>query len=273
MNEKLQYATMLEIPVSTCNVTFKPVKKKKFFKKKKVDHESVKKELIEKINLEESENLEQTELPLIAQNDLEQNFEQEDLNIQTDLTEQEQSASVRPLNEKAKKPFKISIIGVQLAIIGALIVTIFLTSAIYPQSGVNVFLRNVFGTQTVVQTDERIYADFTPVINLSDGEMPVIADGVMTFSGEGSVYAPCDGKITALTKTENGKYDIEITHSDNFKSVLTGIDFAYAGLNDSVFHNIPVGYVTAGATMCFKGASDQIISDYQIIEDTVVWSV
>jgi hypothetical protein len=73
--------------------------------------------------------------------------------------------------------------------------------------------------------------------------------------------------------TENGKYDIEITHSDNFKSVLTGIDFAYAGLNDKVYSNIPVGYVMAGATMCFKGVDDVVISDFQIIEDTVVWAV
>ena len=34
MNEKLQYATMLEIPVSTCNVTFQPTKKKRAKTKK-----------------------------------------------------------------------------------------------------------------------------------------------------------------------------------------------------------------------------------------------
>jgi hypothetical protein len=267
MNDKLQYATMLEIPVSTCNVTFKPVKKKKFFKKKKIDHELVKKELLDKINFE------QEQLPATAQEEFVQNeFEQQELDIQTDLALQEDSVSVQTLCEKPKKPFKISFIGVQLAIIGALILTIFLTNAVYPQSGVNVFLRNVFGTQSLNQTDDRIYADFSPVINLS-GQTPVIADGVMSFSGECSIYAPCDGKITALTKTENGKFNIEITHSENFKSVLTGIDFAYAGLYDKVYHTIPVGYVTAGATMCFKGVDDAVISDYQIIDDTVVWAV
>ena len=34
MNEKLQYATMLEIPVNTANVTFKPKKFRRGAKKK-----------------------------------------------------------------------------------------------------------------------------------------------------------------------------------------------------------------------------------------------
>ena len=56
MNEKLQYASMLEIPVSTCTVSVKEQKKKGLFKKKKQQNtESVKEELIEKVN-EEVEN-------------------------------------------------------------------------------------------------------------------------------------------------------------------------------------------------------------------------
>ena len=268
MNEKLQYATMLEIPVSTCNVTFKPTKKKRFSKKKKTDHESLKKELLSKINSEE------VQAPA-SQEDFNlnnvQELSEEGLLNQTNL--EESTVSVHQKEKKRiKKPFKISIIGVQLTIIGILIATIFLTNAIYPDSGVNVFLRGVFGTESTY-TDQRVYADFTPVINLSNGETPVINEGVMTFSGEGSVYAPCDGKITAISKTEDGKFCMEITHSENFKSYLTGIDFAYAGVNDTVYRNIPVGYVTAGATMCFKGVDDVLISDYQIVDDTVVWAV
>lgn len=269
MNEKLQYATMLEIPVSTCNVTFKPAKKKRFSKKKKVDHEAVKKELLSKINSEEVQDqtlVEETDMYA----DQTQAVSDEEAVFDQTLVEG-QTVSVHR-REKNKKPFKISVIGVQLTIIGLLIATIFLTNAIYPDSGVNVFLRGVFGTESTY-TDQRVYADFSPVINISDGEVPVVSDGVMTFSGEGAVYSPCDGKITAISKTEDGKYSIEITHSENFKSLLTGIDFAYAGLNDTVYHNIPVGYVTAGATMCFKGIDDVVISDYQIVDDTVVWAV
>ena len=50
MNEKLQYASMLEIPVSTCNVTYKPTKKRRFGRKKSAATEDVKKELLKKVN-------------------------------------------------------------------------------------------------------------------------------------------------------------------------------------------------------------------------------
>ena len=55
MNEKLQYATMLEIPVSTCNVTFRPTKKKRTKTKKQQNPEVVKEKLLSKINSEKEE--------------------------------------------------------------------------------------------------------------------------------------------------------------------------------------------------------------------------
>ena len=54
MNEKLQYAEMLEIPVNTCNITYKPPKKRKA-QRKTVDGDKVKAELMEKINSEQVE--------------------------------------------------------------------------------------------------------------------------------------------------------------------------------------------------------------------------
>ena len=47
MNEKLDYVEMLEIPVNTTNITFKPSTKKT---KKSKELESVKEEVIEKVN-------------------------------------------------------------------------------------------------------------------------------------------------------------------------------------------------------------------------------
>ena len=279
MNEKLQYATMLEIPVSTCSVSVKPAKKRLFGKKKKVDHEAVKEQLLNKINSEEKVVLEENSVNL--ESSTENDIELTDSPSQETFSEQneevvaaEYTAQVRPLNKKREKgKFKISIIGVQLAIIGVLIATIFFTNALYPDSGINVFLRGVFGTDKSVSVDDRIYADFSPVINLDDGSSVALENGVMTFSGSGSVYSPCDGTVTAINKDENGKFILEITHNSNFKSLLSGVDYAYAGLNDTVYHNIPVGYVTAGATMCFTGSDGSVISDYQIIDDAVVWAV
>ena len=279
MNEKLQYATMLEIPVSTCSVSVKPAKKKLFSKKKKVNHEQVKEQLVKKVN--EAEVLEEQPVQAIAQTDVEslaeenltEQVQEENLEEQNSLKEQTaQVYSMKEKNNKAK--FKISVIGVQFAIIGILIATIFLTNALYTDSGINVFLRGVFGTERTQITDSRIYADFSPVIKVDDGAtISLDQNGVMTFSGKGSVYSPCDGVVTALVKQDDGKYSIEITHNTNFKSLLSGIQFAYAGLNDTVYHNVPVGYVDSQVTMCFTGENGAVISNYQIIDDAVVWAV
>ena len=258
MNDKLQYATMLEIPVNTVSVTFKPQKKRR--KAKKINHDQVKREVVEKVNAQMEEQ-EETAVSLFDQPE-----------EQNELNENFSEPTYEQVVEKKKK-FKVSVIGVQLIIIGLLVATIFLTNAVYTDSGINVFLRGVFGNQNTVQVDARTYDEFAPVIALDDGANMQLEEGVITLSGKGSVYASCDGKVTQVTKGEDGKYTIEITHSENFKSVLGGLDFAYAGLNDSVYHNIPVGYCSAEATMCFTTSDGSVISDYQIIDNSVVWAV
>ena len=93
MNEKLQYATMLEIPVSTCSITERSSGKKRRTHKKKVNHEQVKKQLMDKINGEEKvinhpvdcyvsqsqvlEQLNAEEQPILESDEIAQNGEQE----------------------------------------------------------------------------------------------------------------------------------------------------------------------------------------------------
>ena len=173
---------------------------------------------------------------------------------------------------KNKKKFKFSVIGVQLTLIGVLVATIFLTNALYADSGINVFLRSVFGNEQASVVDERTFDEFAPVLSVGDSEVS-LADGIMSFTGSGSVYSPCDGTVSSITVNNDGKYTIEITHSTNFKTVLSGIDYAYAGLDQTVYGNIPVGYVTESATMCFKNQTGAVISDYQIVDGSVVWAV
>ncbi len=294
MNEKLQYATMLEIPVNTCNVTLKKPKRKGLFKRREKNPEQIKEQLVRKIN-EENGVLDQapveqltgaTEEELGVQVNTEgenaytytAESDRESLEKENDYTLEQEYSEENTVNitqaRRQKKRFKFTVVGVQFAIIGALVATIFLTNALYVDSGINVFFRNIFSTESTVTIDERTHADFTPVIEMGGMSGVTVQEGVMTFSGEGSVYSSCDGKVTALTLDENGKYTMEITHSENFKSVITGIDFVYASVLDKVYSNIPVGYVSSdGATMCFKGAGDTIISDYQIIDGSVVWAV
>ena len=162
MNDKLQYATMLEIPVNTCSITEIPKTNKRGRRKKAVNPESVKQELIKKVNLDE--NMETNESQVGEQASSEQNriaeeyteqLKQGEAEAQTvETAEQEEkveeqekqtSATVRSVKqqERAEKPkFKFSVIGVQLAVIAVLAATIFLTNAFYADSGINVFFIN-----------------------------------------------------------------------------------------------------------------------------------
>ena len=85
---------------------------------------------------------------------------------------------------------------------------------------------------------------------------------------------PCDGVVTSIMRDGNGAFDIEITHCANFKTILSGVEIAYVGLNDTVYGNIPVGYLGEGVTkMCFTDANGAMIVDYQIVDGSVVWAV
>jgi len=279
MNEKLQYATMLEIPVNTCNVTHQITKKKRNNKKKKVNPEEVKEALLTRINSQTEETFSSSqETGAMADSSsygAYQSENQAEYYSGNDTTNYSETTDVYDGKErKEKKKFKFTVIGVQLAVIGVLIATIFLTNAFYADSGINVFFKSVFNGGNDVDTiDARTYEDFAPVISIGDGVVDV-SEGVISFDGKGSVYAPCDGTVSSIVLGEDEKYTVEITHSDNFKSVLKGLDFAYALEGDTVFSNIPVGYYSGeGASMCFMSGEGTVISDYQIVDSSVVWEV
>ena len=266
MNQKLQYASMLELPVSTCNISSKQIKKKKLKKNKKenqVNGEQIKQEVLDMVNAEQetSENKEEI---------LEQELSNELVQNQSDEV-QESSSSIYPYKPKKEKKFKFSIVGLQLVIIGFLVATILLTNAIYADSGINVFLRGVFGTERV-EVDTRTYQEFSPIISMGDNDGVKINDGVITYSGKGSVYAPCDGVVSGVIETESGKYEIEIKHSENFTTVISDIERLYVSLSDKVYRKIPVGYLQPdGATICFRDGVGEVLDDYYIVNNTVVW--
>ncbi len=270
MNEKLQYAEMLEIPVSTCNITYKPPKKKRFSLKKKVNADEIKAEVIEKVNsapeADEPIALERPVLEEPAQNALQ---EQE-------RVEKEESSSLTVSIKKAdKKKFKfkkIGVIGVQVAVICALVATIFLTNALFEGSGINTFFKGVFGAESVEQVDEREFSEFAPVISVGDSALTV-TDGVITSGYTGSCYSPCDGKVSSISVGEGGKFMVEISHSKNFKTVISGLTYVYAEQGGEVFSNVPVGYLEdAGATISFYDGED-VIKNFTVDGNKVVWAV
>lgn len=255
MNEKLQYASMIEIPVNTCNITYKPLKKRK---KRKALNEDVKQEVIEKVNSAVSV----TE-------------ESETCKDETGLANgTENTVNVYPVENKKKKVgFKLTAISVQLMIIGALIATIFLTNAFNANSGINTFFKGVFSTTETLQTDSRTYNDFAPVLNSDSETLPTMSEGIITIESAGSVYSTCNGTVKSVVlNEETNKYTVEIGHSDNFTSVISGLDYVYSQIDGDVYSNIPLGYSEAGVEMCFY-AGDDVITDYEIVDNSVVWAV
>ncbi len=285
MNEKLQYAEMLEIPVSTCNITYRPPKKKRFNVKKKVDCEEVKELLLKKVNqdeentqpqdlvIEEKQEIENEEKEAFIEEEgkEEQNLEKTDNYVE----DTERTVTVRKYQKpkkSLKERFKIGVVGIELVVIGILAATIFLTNALNQNSGINVFMRSVFGTQSSNPVDNKVYTDFTPTLPVDNFSALSVDGGVMTISGEESVYSPCDGTISSVVQGEDGKYLVEITHNDNFKTTFSGLDYVYCGEGDIVYSTLPVGYVDgADAKMCFYSEGDTLITDYVIEDETLVW--
>ncbi len=279
MNEKMSYAEMLEIPFSTCNVSYKQPKKRLFVKKKKAETDA-KKELMDKINKEPSQPVFDAGQSVIQEKieeieaetaDKKQNFVDDSENRGNDYSEGYGTSAVKT---KKKRKFKLNIVAVQFALIGVLIAAILLTNALLPQSGINTLLTNAFGKEEqTVETDERVYSDFEAGLPLASASKIAVNDGVMTLGSAGSVYSPCDGTVSAATETD-GKWTLEITHNANFKTVVAGLDYAYFLEGDGVFGNIPVGYTSGeSASMCFYNGAGEVITEYTIGETAIQWAV
>lgn len=314
MNEKLQYASMLEIPINTCSIVKKAPKSSRRKSKKQRNPEEVKNQLVQMVNQNvemqnNGQSLNTQNIESVNQNQINQQAEYVQAIMGEDLTNVETTENTMNVNDntalelslgqedtlqvnenqiqteeitssikkgkikREKKPFKFSIISVQLAIIGVLLATIFLTNAFYSGSGLNAMVNSIFGNDTTT-IDNRVYTDFAPVINCGGDSEYVFENGVINFSGEGSVYSPCDGKVKEVIMQENGKYTIKVAHNSNFISVFSGLDYAYCSPGDTVFGNIPVGYISEGsAEMCFTDNMGEIISEYQVIDNAVIWAV
>jgi hypothetical protein len=153
-----------------------------------------------------------------------------------------------------------------------LVGVIAVTNILNPNSGINVFMKSLFPSEQVV-VDNREFNEFEPVINLSR-EATILENGVLSVSGAGSIYSPCDGTITAVTKMEDGSYSLEIAHSENFSTLITGLTYAYMMEGEKVYYNIPVGYMEDfNTTLCFLGADGAIITGYEIVDGAVIWAV
>ncbi len=241
MND-FDYARMIEIPINSCDVSVKPRAAAKFRFRR---GETLKKTLMEKINSDAYE---------AAGDERESSVE-----ITTKKAER---------RARRKNRFSVDIVTAQAAVVAILVMTILLTNIFWADSGINTLLAGVFSSGAE-KVEDKAYAEFAPGLPSRTSEI-TLKEGVMTFSGEGSVYPICDGKVAKIADLGD-KLEITIEFSPSFSAVISGVDFAYYGVGDAVYRSVPVCYSDGGEVDVRLYSDGQLISDYMLDNGSIVW--
>ncbi len=274
MNEEIEYAEMLEIPVSTVNIIRKKSRKKKE-KRRRQEETPLKDSVIAQVNnrlddtpfpppTQEQTEEEKTEgfvdfdpvpdridtVRLFADEEERKSAYEEGFLLDEKGEEIEEFSENEggryALNEKLPKKSVRVALGIEFAAACALCGAIFLTNVFLPHSAMNTFFRAVHSPATIETADNRSYADFTlsPVVSeLSDAELTLSTAGVLSLNGDCCIYPAADGKVSEVQRHENGTYTLKIRHSDTFTGVMSGLNQVYYEVGDEVKSNVPVGYI------------------------------
>ena len=255
MNEGLEYAQMLEIPVSTVNV----VKRRSLFARKQKPAEDLKHKVMESVNERVNGTGNGGSAGVDASGEI-----TADTGVTTsaELGEgvengiatagygvygnTENNGYVRAEDITAPvKPKKTASSGSKIliaeAVAACLIASgIFLTNVFLPNTVINAFM----GSLTQVKEKEVGYNQIklTSVLSeLSDAEIAVTDEGVIYFTEKATVYPVCDGAVASVT-LDDGLYTVKIAHTSTFSSVITGLDTVYASVGEKVKSNLPFAY-------------------------------
>ncbi len=288
MNEEIEYAEMLEIPLSTVNV----VRKKRRKKAAPAKPEPLKDSVIASVNdrMETQSPPVSADAQLFAEAANSQgsiDFDPAPDRIDTVRLYSTSDANERlqgydePLQEGGRyKTKRISrgarlALGVEFGVACALCGGIFLTNVFMPDSAINTFFRAIH-TQETIET-VRPYTDFalTSVVSeLSDAKLTLSPTGILSFTDECCVYPAADGKVSAVTQTADGLYTLKINHTKDFTGVITGLNQVYYAVGDEVKSNVPVGYsegeTEVQVTMYSEG---QLLNCFELTEEKcLAWS-
>ena len=253
MEQELDYAEMLEIPVSTVNV----VKKKSLFKRKPT----------QKAN---------AQAPELGQDELKDKVV-ESVNERVgayvyseDLSEQPEEKKEKPLKFGKDKASKV-LIG-ELVAVCVIAVAIFLTNVFMPTSAINTFIGSFTKSKAEVEPD---YSDFelsSVVSELSNVDVQVADAGYLYFQAESCVYPVCDGTISSIVDDE-GIYTVQIAHTSKFTSVVTGLSSVYCGKGDKVRANLPFAYSDGtGEVKISLYDGDTLLTCYSLYGEVPVWN-
>ncbi len=288
MNEEIEYAEMLEIPVSTVNVVRKQRRRKRAEEGGELPAEptatppALKDTVIASVNERLREEPTEPAPPTqIEEGGLDFDPVPERIDTVRLYSTGENGEGLHPYdyalneggryatNEKLSKKMRIAL-GVELGVACALCGAIFLTNIFMPNSAINTFFRAMH-TPSEVTVDGRGYADFklSPVVSeLSDAKLTLSSAGVLSFTDECCVYPAADGKVSEVTQAANGLYTVKISHSDTFTGVIDGLDTVYYAVGDEVKANVPVGFTDGEeevrVTMYSKG---ELLNCFQLTEE------
>ncbi len=240
MNEELNYAEMLEIPVETVTVHRK--------ERRKHHEPDLREQVVEQVNGKMEAD------PLYA----------ESTPIERDA---------RPQTKKQRTARRV-LIGEFVAVC-ALCAVIFITNLLLPASAINTFVRGLVGGNAV-ESDTRTYSDFTlsPVVRKSaDVTLAVSSTGVLSFEGKCSVYAPCEGTLVSVNGNAETGYTLEIKHSDTFSTVIGGVDAVYFAEGDQVMTNVPLAYTDGeGEVRVTFYSEGNVLTCYTAQDNHLAWS-
>ena len=254
MNEELDYAEMLEIPVSTVNV----VKKKSIFKHKPFAPKQ-----------QSAAAPVQDELKELVVDSVNERIGA--YTYAEDLSEPQKPEKKRFIGkDKASR-----IIFTELIAVCVLAVAIFLTNIFMPNSAINTFIGTLTGDKKADDA-EPSYNELTlsPVISdFSDAVVNVSESGVLSFTSKGSVYPICAGKVSSVTKEEGANtYTVEIAHTSTFTSVVTGLTDVYAAKGTSLKANLPFAYSDGEAEVRVSMYDNgTLLNCYTLAGEVPVW--
>ncbi len=304
MNEEIEYAEMLEIPISTVNV----VKKQRRRKQKPTPaieptypSEPLKDSVIAQVNdkLSEPTNL-TIESDLLAESANSEGSIDFDIPDRIDTVRlystekkpfwswkkqalqpqefafEENAEEFNGFQEKfdeseyaKQKKFQL-VLNSEFAAACVLCGAIFLTNVFMPTSAINTFFRSLNGGTATV-SDNRQYSDFklsALVSEFSDTKLTLSPTGIVTFTEKGCIYPVSDGKVSEVAKTTDGTYRVKISHSDSFSGVIEGLDYVYYEIGDTVKSKVPLGYSLGEkevqVTMYSKG---ELLNCFELTEE------
>ncbi len=283
MNEEIEYAEMLEIPVSTVNVVQK---------KRRVRGKGLKEKLIARINGEaEEEKIAPTAALDAARAAAAESAEEgeESGGTESDYAFRDEGVETVRLSGTAgkKRGFFAAeeypaakrskiLLTAEFALACLLCGGIFLTNVFMPNSAINTFFRSLMPEESAA-ADERNYTDFdlgSVVGEFSDAELELSPAGVLSFTAECCVYPAADGTVGSVTANADGTYDVRVDYSENFYGVFGGLNYVGCEEGAEVYANVPLG-VSSGesAVQITMYADGQLLNCFEVGADNdLTWT-